>query len=84
MCLVAVAIIAGLALLPIRTWMGQRATMAEAESELSRTQGEIEQLNARLALIETDAEIERLARENFDLVFPGEESYRILPAPGSD
>lgn len=82
--LVAVVIVAGLALLPVRTWLGQRTSIAEADSELTRTQAEIAELEARLALIQTDAEVERLARENFDLVFPGEESYRILPAPTTD
>ena len=82
--IIAVLIVAGLALVPVRTWLGQRTTIAEADAELTRTEGEIAELEARLALIQTDAEIERLARENFDLVFPGEESYRILPAPTAD
>ncbi len=80
---VAVVIVAGLALLPVRTWLDQRASISEVDAELTRTEGEIAELEARLALIETDAEVERLARENFDLVFPGEESYRILPAPAT-
>lgn len=29
----------------------------------------------------TDAEIERLAREQYNLVRPGEEAYAILPGP---
>jgi hypothetical protein len=78
---VAGMILAGLALLPVRTWMSQRNFMAETQAELTRTEGEVQELQARLTLSRTDAEVERLARENFDLVFPGEESYRILPAP---
>lgn len=78
---VAAVIVAGLALLPIRSWVDQRDARSQAEVELTRTNGEVAELKARLELLETDAEIERLARENFDLVLPGEESYRILPAP---
>ncbi len=82
--IVAVLIVAGLALLPVRAWLGQRTSITEVDSELSRTEAEIAELKARLVLIQTDAEVERQARENFDLVFPGEESYRILPAPTTD
>ena len=72
-------IIAGLAVLPLRTWLDQRQLIAETEQELAEVQGEVDDLEAQANLLETDAEVERLARENFDLVFPGEESYRILP-----
>ena len=82
--IVAVLIVAGLALLPVRTWLGQRTSITEVDAELHRTEAEIAELKARLVLIQTDAEVERQARENFDLVFPGEESYRILPAPTTD
>lgn len=76
-----IVVLAGLALLPVRTWLSQRETRAELSDDISRAQGQVAELDAQLTLLETDAEIERLARENFDLVFPGEESYRILPAP---
>lgn len=79
--IVAVVIVAGLAVLPVRTWLVQRESIREVDAELTRTEGEIAELEAQLSLIQTDTEVERLARENFDLVFPGEESYRILPAP---
>jgi cell division protein FtsB len=72
-------VIAALAVLPARTWMTQRRERIEVESELERLNGDVAQLDAQLGLLRTDAEIERRARENFDLVFPGEESYRILP-----
>ena len=31
--------------------------------------------------LKTDEEVERLAREQYNLVRPGEESYAILPPP---
>ncbi len=81
---VSLVVIGALAILPARTWMDQRAQRRAVEEQLQTTNAEVEQLSAVLALLRTDAEIERRARENFDLVFPGEESYRILPkAEGS-
>ena len=71
-------VLGALALLPARTWMAQRSERAQVEAELVRVDGEVEQLEAMLELLETDAEVERRARESFDLVYPGEESYRIL------
>ena len=35
----------------------------------------------RIERLQTDEEIERLAREQYNLVFPGEEAYAVLPAP---
>jgi hypothetical protein len=37
-------------------------------------------LDARAAELQEDAEIERLAREQYNLVMPGEEAYAMLPA----
>ena len=38
-------------------------------------------LDQRVARLQDDAEIERLAREQYGLVKPGEEAYAILPSP---
>lgn len=81
--LASAVVIAALAVLPVRTWMEQREERSEVEQERERLDAEVAQLQAELNLLETDAEIERRARESFDLVFPGEESYRIL-APIED
>ena len=75
------AVIGGLAVLPARTWVTQRTAMGQGEAQLQQVDGRIAELEAQLRLLQTDSEVERMARENFDLVFPGEESYRILPAP---
>jgi cell division protein FtsB len=46
---------------------------------------EIDATNAELLVsierLQTDAEIERIARSKYSLVYPGEEAYAILPAP---
>jgi len=76
----AFAVLAGLAVLPARTWLSQREDMSDARLELVRIEGEVGALRSELEQLQTDEEIERLARRDFDLVFPGEESYRIVPA----
>lgn len=75
---VSALVIGALGILPARTWLGQESERDAVEAELLEVNAEVEQLDAMLQMLETDAEIERRARENFDLVFPGEESYRIL------
>lgn len=75
---VSVLVVGALAVLPTRTWLGQKDERNAVQAELDQVNADVEQLDAMLDLLETDAEIERRARENFDLVYPGEESYRIL------
>lgn len=76
-----ITLVVGLAILPARTYLSQRSSQAEAQTRLERLETEVAQLDARLEMLSTDSEVERLARKNFDLVYPGEESYRILPTP---
>ena len=79
-CLAA-AVLVGLAIVPVRTWLAQQKKMDEARVEVARIEAEVADLEYRLEQLQTDAEIERRARQDFDLVYPGEESYRILPEP---
>jgi cell division protein FtsB len=74
----AVVVLAGLAVLPAKTWFSQRAKVEAAEAELARLESETLELEAQLADLSTDEEIELRARKDFDLVYPGEESYRIV------
>jgi cell division protein FtsL len=68
---------------PTRTFLDQRHQTDKARSQLEVLQAE----NARLAReskrLSTDSEIERLAREKYGLVKPGERPFVILPAPSS-
>ncbi len=74
----ALTVLAGLAILPAQTWFSQKQKMAEAEAEIARIEAETVELERELLLLGTDGEIERRARQDFDLVYPGEESYRIV------
>lgn len=72
-------VLAGLAVLPAKTWFSQRDKMRAAEAELSQIEAETAELQRVYERLGTDEEIELRARRDFDLVFPGEESYRIVP-----
>jgi cell division protein FtsB len=79
--LLAATVLAGLALavFPIQDLLAQRRDTGALEAELRTLQAENDELAGRVAALQTDAEIERLAREEYNLVYPGEESYAILP-----
>ena len=66
--------------LPARALMQQRADLRAADTRLRVLGAEDQRLTARVADLHTDAEIERLARQQYGLVFPGEEAYAILPS----
>ncbi len=79
----ACVVLAGLAVLPAKTWFSQRSKMDAAEAELARIEAETIELERQVERLATDEEIELRARRDFDLVYPGEESYRIVPAEPS-
>ncbi len=66
---------------PTRTYLAQRAETQRTEHQLEVLKEQNDALSARVTALDTDAEIERLAREQFDLVRPGEQAFAILPAP---
>ena len=66
---------------PARTYFGQQRNIAAAERRVEVLGEQNEKLATRVDQLHTDAEIERLAREQYNLVRPGEEAYAILPAP---
>jgi len=81
--IVAIGLLAGLAyfFFPTATWLDQRAEAAEVERELEALLAEQEVLRNEIARMRTDDEVERIARRDFNFVFPGEEAYAVLPAP---
>lgn len=84
MALLGLVVLAGLAIHPARTWLSQKQQRSEADAELAEVEAEVAELERQLQLLETDEEIERRARRDFYLVYPGEESYRILPEAAGD
>ena len=66
---------------PTRALLAQRSDIAAAESTLDHLDDRNAELSARVDALGTDDEIERIAREQYHLVYPGEEAYALLPAP---
>jgi cell division protein FtsB len=65
--------------LPGRTLLSQRATLARTRSQVQLLDSENAKLSATVASLRSDAEIEYLAREYYGLVEPGQHEYEVLP-----
>jgi len=65
---------------PTRTYLDQRQRISAASAELEQLEATNAEMQARLDRLDTDEEIERVAREQYGLVKPGEEVYRVMPA----
>jgi cell division protein FtsB len=66
---------------PTRTWLDQRDALAETSLELRELEAERAALEQRVAELDSDDQIEEIARSQYGLVLPGEEAYAVLPAP---
>jgi len=74
----ALAVLGGLAVLPARTWWSQREDMNLARAQLAAIEAEVAELRHQMELLESDSEIERLAKADYGLVYPAEETYIIV------
>jgi cell division protein FtsL len=68
---------------PTRTWLDQRSETNKARQQLSALQTENARLARETKRLSTDSEIERLARQKYGLVRPGERAFVIVPAPST-
>jgi cell division protein FtsB len=68
-----------LAVFPTRTWIAQRRERAAVVHDIAELRAQNRQLSDRAGRLRSDAEIERLARERYNLVRPGERAFAILP-----
>jgi cell division protein FtsB len=77
----AVAVVLLVFVFPTRTYLAQRRQLADAANQLHLLDTQNAALATQVARLQTDAEIERIAREQYHLVRPGESAIAILPAP---
>ncbi len=70
-----------LVVLPTPTYLAQRHNIREAEQRLTVLRDQNQAYKDRVERLQSAEEIERLAREQYNLVLPGEEAYAVLPAP---
>lgn len=70
--------------LPGRTYLQQRRTMAAAEHRLAVLNAENAALTRRASQLQNPAYVEQIARDQYGLVKPGEKAYAILlPTPST-
>jgi cell division protein FtsB len=68
-----------LAVFPTQAYLAQRRHHDDLAAQAAELEATNQQLRDRAAQLQTDDEIERLARLQYHLVRPGEEAYVILP-----
>ena len=68
-----------LVVFPTRSYLRERTNMNSAAHQLQTLNTQNRQLTDQIGGLNSDAEIERLARKDYGLVKPGEEAYAILP-----
>lgn len=78
---IAVACVLIYAVFPVRTYLDQRAATRRAHEQIAEISEVNERLEERVEALGTDDEVERIAREDYGMVRPGEESYSVLPPP---
>ena len=67
---------------PTDRFIDQREQLDKSQKELDELLIENADLQARVDRLESDEEIERVARDEYDLVYPNEEVYAVLPPAG--
>ena len=69
------------AVYPTRTYLAQQRDLRATHHRLELFKKQNGRLEAEAKRLESDEEIERIARARFNLVKPGEEAYAIVPVP---
>ena len=68
---------------PAGALIDQRHTLSSTASTLSHLRAENAALRAESKNLSTPSEIARIARQQFQLIVPGEQAYQVLPPPGT-
>ncbi|MCA1833654.1 MAG: septum formation initiator family protein [Actinobacteria bacterium] len=67
-------------LYPARTLVSRRQRVAALRGESAALDRKIAELRARRDALQTDEEVERIAREELGMIRPGETAFAVLPA----
>ncbi|MFH1331239.1 MAG: septum formation initiator family protein [Actinomycetota bacterium] len=79
-----VVVVTAAGIFPFRQIIADRRSVALAQDKLLAMRVENAHLEAAVAVLQTDEEVERLAREQFGLVRPGEISYVVVAPHGEE
>ena len=81
---VALAVVAAalaFGVVPFRDWLDQRQVNDELRARVEAVEVVNQAYEQRIDALNTDEEIERRARRDFNLVHPDEEAYAVVPPP---
>lgn len=78
----AAVVVLFVAVYPTQALLDQQSESRETAADLRAVEAENLELEQRVAELQTDAAIEQLARDEYGLVYPGEQAYAILPGSG--
>ena len=67
--------------MPVRDFFGQRAVLAQKESEFETLADANEQLQTEVNRLQTPEGVRNAARDQLNMVFPGEKRVHLLPGP---
>jgi cell division protein FtsB len=68
---------------PTRSYLAQKRQIGKAAHAVEVLEAQNEVLARQASRLKTRSEIERLAREQFNMVMPGEQAYNVVETPGS-
>jgi cell division protein FtsB len=68
---------------PTRSYLAQKRQIGKAAHAVEVLEAQNEVLARQASRLQTRSEIERLAREQFNMVMPGEQAYNVVETPGS-
>jgi cell division protein FtsB len=66
---------------PIRSLLAQRRETQAVQDRLELFREQSDRLADEAERLQSDAEVERIARERYNLVRPGETPYAVVPVP---
>jgi len=66
---------------PTRSYLAQRHQVGAAAHDVAVLREQNKLLQIAAERLQSRDETERIAREQFNMVFPGEQVYKVLPAP---
>jgi cell division protein FtsB len=67
---------------PTSSYLAQKRQVRSARQSVAVLRAQNEQLAREAKRLQTPGEIERLARSQFNMVFPGEQAYNVVPPQG--
>ena len=70
-------------ILPFRQLVAQQRQIERAGAQLEALSNENERLEGEILALQTDGEVERIARDQYGLVRPGEVGYVVVAPPGA-